>query len=160
MVVRDRPTDRPTDRPAGRAQRHRPLFDVGRPPPPRVLAGEGLEASQRLVATVHCRGGQQSALLLQSPAGQDRFEHRRLGVQQGRAVDEHQTRRAGHLTRSSHQHSASQPGPMLGATSLHPMQPRGWMPLRHNEYRAIGGPLRPQRPEPGPIGCSILHPVE
>jgi hypothetical protein len=147
-------------RPTGRTQRHRPLLDVGRAPPPRVLASEHLEPAQRLIPTIHRRRRQQPALLLQTPARQNRLEHRRLGVQQHRTVDQHQTRRASHHTRSGHRHSASQPGPMLGATSLHQTQPRPRIPHRTTttdaRTRASSQPAKTQIP----YGCSILKHVE
>ena len=147
-------------RPARRTQRHRPFLNVGRTPPPRVLTGELLETPQCLVPTIHRRRRQRSALLLQTPAGQDRLEHRPLRAQQHRTVYQHQTRRTGHLTRSSHQHSASQPGTMLGATSLHPMQPTARMALHHNEYRPRESRSNSNTQSQILHSCSILNPAQ
>ena len=80
--------------PSRRAQRHRPLLDVDRAPPPRVLTGEGLEATECLVAAVDGRGGQQTALLLLTPTGEDRLEHRRFRMQKCRPLNKHQARRS------------------------------------------------------------------
>src|SRR5215216_641977 len=107
------------DRPAERNDTDHSSMSAG-PPPPRIVAGELLEASQRLVPTVDRRRGQQPALLLQTPASQDRLEHRRLRVQQHRPVHQNQSRRARRLTRSSHPHSASQPPPDAGCHIVAP----------------------------------------
>src|SRR5947209_15432685 len=68
-------------RAARRAQRRRPLLDVGRGPSPRVLAREGLETPEGLVPALHRRRRQHAALLLQAPPRQDRLEHGRLGME-------------------------------------------------------------------------------
>jgi hypothetical protein len=81
-------------RPARRAQRHRPALDVVGTPAPRILAGEALEAADRLVPHVDRRRCQQPALLLGVPARQHRLEHCRFGVQQRGAFHQQEARRA------------------------------------------------------------------